>query len=227
MPDIEFIFPSLDGAPDENTPQEAADYISEVETTEEPSPEQLLSVLIDSRYVSLDNNNIDISQFPALRNALGLASTESIDSVLSAGNNDAQSDENDDNLPLLELPKEEPIPSIFEGIGRSDWASFERELLIAEAHETADDTAQQAFDSEESPQNDESKVEDEEEIDTEYLLDFIDDIEFAGMDAEPLSPVKIIQTSSDPYNSSFNANPYENEELDEFDMNYQFVFEQK
>lgn len=225
MPDIEFVFPTLDGNSDEKDTPESSAHISEESSAEKISAEQLLSGIIDSRYVSLDNNDIDISQFPALRNALGLNPSENISAALLSEETDVLSPDIPDSTTFTELPKEEPIPSIFEGIGRSDWTSFERELLNAES-----ETIIQAAEVEKTfvvEEENKEEAEDEEIIDTDYLLDYIDDIEFSGMDAEPLSPVKILHAPSDPYNSSFNNPDIADEELSEFDMTDKFVFEKK
>lgn len=227
MPDIEFIFPNLDEN-SENKISES-DAIESASDRTEGSPiagqshtEQLLSGIMDARYVSLENDNIDISQFPALRNALGLAEKEVTDSVFSSNDTDAPAEDTPELFSLPELPKEEPVPSIFAGIGRSDWTSFELGLL---ADKTSMENDNSPENSDFSGSESEPGIE-EEPIDTDYLLDYIDDIEFSGMEAEPLAPVKIIQ-ASDPYNSAFNSLDSEDEgELDEFEIKSSYIFEE-
>lgn len=230
MPDIKFNFPNLDINPEEDSAQNDAAESTDTHTQEQfPAEsaysEQLFSGIMDSRYVSLDNDNIDISQFPALRNALGLSESHGIESASSDGADSFQQyEEESAKSALPEIPEEEPIPSIFAGIGRSDWSGFELDLLAGRSASESDDLP------EDNPLlGCEEIIEfaEEELIDTDYLLDFIDDIEFSGMEAEPLGPIKIKQTSSDPYNTAFNAyNPNDDEDLNEFEMESKFIFEE-
>jgi len=228
MPDIEFIFPNLDENI-EKEPTETETSESAPNHTDNPSPaeqsysEQLFSSIMDSRYVSLDNDDIDVSEFPALRNALGISPDKTIEFVFTDDETEFSPTEDVSGLfSQPELPKEEPIPSIFAGIGRSDWTSFELNLLADKSTQESDISVEEDIFSGNEPE-----FEDEEPIDTEYLLDYIDDIEFSGMEAEPLAPVKIIQ-STDPYNSSFNAHAADEheEEFDEFEIKSNYIFEE-
>lgn len=125
----------------------------------------------------------------------------------------------------------EPVPSLFEGIG------INRPAAISVTECSPYDAATEA----EPPSNDGNtadativpdetaqETEPEDEVDVLELLDYIDDIEFSGMEPEPLRAVQYADSTQDPYNTSFNDPDSSSTDMPaEFSIAPDMIFEKK
>ncbi len=139
---------------------------------------------------------------------------------------------------------EDPIPLLFEGIGRTSWNQPDEKSVFEQTDYEYDPYTSDPYfaggyssdfpgypeTSEESPAEDEPDCSEppEEDVDVFELLDFIDDIEFSGLEPEPLREVQYATDKGDPYNSAFNnPDPSSTDEPDEFSIAPSFQFEKK
>lgn len=216
----DFEFPELE--PEKNRKRTLSEALEDEVEASAPllAPEQ--------RFVSVDDDgvDIDIALFPALRAALSL--TEDDGEGEPAGSEPEELSGEADGTevePEEPVSEEEPIPSIFAGIGRTDWST---------PVERPDEKRAEAFDGDSLPlEVIDAEPDEEEEKEPEIcefdLLDMIDDIEFSDLEPEALKPIRIRQLMSDPYNSRFNSVEDEDDgqEPDEMPVSPKFIFEKK
>jgi len=191
-------------------------------------PDKIESSIESSTAPDISEYSTDISDSSEEHNNSNSPVLTNIDSEVISEDNDPE--------PEKPLYQEDPIPSLFEGIGRTNWSDLMYDSApgandnnLPVATDLYNDTSSES-DEFSLPDDDNEPEIDDDDVDVDELLDLIDDIEFSDLEPEPLKAVKYASEKKDPYNLAFN-NPFpdsdDSDDVTEFTIDSTFSFEKK
>jgi len=192
-----------------------------------------LHTMIASTYFDESVTDADIGDTAEQSPDTTMQVSEELYSDDTADTGDTGNTDTDESLHdemIMAEPEPEVIPSLFAGIGKTDWSEPSYDTPEPAADPDTEMTPDPEFDFQMDQVSADTEPDDtDDEIDVDELLDFIEDIEFSGMEAEPLRAVRYIDTSGDPYNTSFNdpSSSHDTTGIHEFDLSDSIKFEKK